>query len=141
MKKEFVKNLNNFSNQFLIIFYLDIPLPNEKGREEMLKINLKGVTVADDVQWAELVKLTEGYSGSDIANVCREAALMQMRKRLLLNDGGDLMELVNNPNLQSELEAPITREDLMLACQNISKSVSKGDLDRYEKWTEEFRSF
>ncbi len=105
----------------------------------MFKINLQSVTVAEDVDWVELVTLTEGYSGSDIANVCRESSLMQMRRRLMMNNGGDIMELLNNPNLQSELEAPITREDLITATKNISRSVSSNDLVRYEKWTQEFK--
>lgn len=132
MKKEFV---NFFIN------YTDIPLPNEIGREEMFKINLQGVTVADDVNYKELVALTDGYSGSDIANVCREASLMQMRKRLLQNIGGDILSLINNnPNFQSELEAPITMDDLFQAVKNISKSVSPKDLENYTKWTSEFKS-
>jgi len=118
----------------------DIPLPNEKGREEMFKINIKGVSVNEDVDWKELVSKTEGYSGADIANVCREASLMQMRRRLLMNKGGDILELLNNPNLQSELEAPITKEDFISAINNISKSVSFKDLERYVTWTSEFKS-
>jgi katanin p60 ATPase-containing subunit A1 len=106
----------------------------------MFKINIKGVSVKDDVEWNELVSNTEGYSGADIANVCREAALMQMRRRLLMNKGGDILELLNNPNLQSELEAPISREDFISAINNISKSVSYKDLERYETWTNEFKS-
>jgi katanin p60 ATPase-containing subunit A1 len=121
-------------------YYVDIPLPNEKGREEMFKINIKGVSIKDDVDWKELVSLTDGYSGADIANVCREAALMQMRRRLLMNKGGDILELLNNPNLQSELEAPISREDFISAINNISKSVSFKDLEKYETWTKEFKS-
>src|SRR4051794_23397516 len=103
----------------------------------MFKINLRDVSIADDVEFSQLVAATDGYSGADIANVCREAALMQMRKRLLMNNGGDIMELINNPNLQSELEAPITMEDFIAASKNISKSVSKNDLIKYEKWTKE----
>jgi katanin p60 ATPase-containing subunit A1 len=135
LKKEFVIIIiyNNY-------FCVDIPLPNEKGREEMFKINIKGVSIKDDVDWKELVKSTDGYSGADIANVCREAALMQMRRRLLMNKGGDILELINNPNLQSELEAPISREDFISAINNISKSVSVKDLERYETWTSEFKS-
>ncbi len=106
----------------------------------MFKINLKDVSITNDIDFKKLVSVTEGYSGADIANVCREAALMQMRKRLLMNKGEDIMDLVNNPNLQSELEAPITMEDFISACSNISKSVSKNDLVKYDKWTEEFKS-
>jgi len=106
----------------------------------MFKINIKGVSVKDDVDWKELVSMTDGYSGADIANVCREAALMQMRRRILMNKGGDILELLNNPNLQSELEAPISREDFISAINNISKSVSYKDLEKYETWTKEFKS-
>ena len=117
-----------------------IPLPNTVGREEMFKINLKGVTLANDVNIAELVKMTEGYSGADIANVCREAALMQMRRKLMKTGGGfDIMELANNPQkLQEELEAPVSQTDILTAIKNISKSVSQSDLKRYEEWTSEF---
>ena len=60
-----------------------IPLPNELGRSELFKINIRGVTASEDVDWDKLVKKTKGYSGADIANVCREAAMMPMRKKLL----------------------------------------------------------
>ncbi len=106
----------------------------------MFGINLKGVAVNDDINWGEIIRSTEGYSGADIANVCREAALMQMRKRLLNNTSGDIFSLVNNPEFKSTLEAPISQEDLILAIKNISKSVSKSDLEKYINWSKEFQS-
>ena len=42
-----------------------------KGREELLKINLKGVSIAPDVDLGEVAHLLDGYSGADITNVCR----------------------------------------------------------------------
>lgn len=60
-----------------------IPLPNELGRRQLFTINIKGVKAAEDVDFDKLVKKTKGYSGADIANVCREAAMMPMRKKLL----------------------------------------------------------
>ena len=117
-----------------------IPLPNDVGRQEMFKINLKGVTLGNDVNIDELVKLTDGYSGADIANVCREAALMQMRRKLMKTGGGfDIMSLANDPQkLQEELDAPVSQTDITTAIKNISKSVSKNDLKKYEEWTNEF---
>ena len=41
------------------------------GRLALLKINLKEVTCAPDCDLEEVAKLTEGYSGADITNVCR----------------------------------------------------------------------
>jgi katanin p60 ATPase-containing subunit A1 len=115
-----------------------IPLPNIKGREELFKINLQNVQTKE-LDYEKLIKLTEGYSGADIANVCREAALMPMRKKLL-GTGVDMLQLISNPEFRQEIEAPIAQEELIEAIKNISKSVSNLDLQAYEKWTNEFKS-
>ena len=59
-----------------------IPLPEETGRMKLFEINTKTISVSDNVDWNRLVSKTKGYSGADIANVCREAALMPMRRML-----------------------------------------------------------
>ena len=64
---------------------------------------------------------------------------MQMRRKLQ-NNSGDILNLINNPNFQKDLNAPITMNDFKQALQNISKSVSKLDLEAYVKWTNEFKS-
>lgn len=98
-----------------------IPLPNEIGRRALLDINLKGVKVADDVDLDLLVEKTPGYSGADLTNVCREAAMMPMRRKIMegnidLDDMDDVC--------QDELELPITMDDFLAALKNIQKSVS-----------------
>lgn len=60
-----------------------IPLPTENGRKYLFKINLKGIALENDVDFDQLVKRTEGYSGADVTNVCREAAMLPMRRKLL----------------------------------------------------------
>ena len=60
-----------------------IPLPSAIGRKELFSINLKGIDVKDDIDWDKLVASTDGYSGADLSNVCREAAMMPMRRKLL----------------------------------------------------------
>jgi katanin p60 ATPase-containing subunit A1 len=57
-------------------------LPTGTGRRELFKINLKTVEVEDSVDWDKLVEITDGYSGADIANVCRDAAMMPLRRKL-----------------------------------------------------------
>ena len=57
-----------------------IPLPSEKGREKLFNICLKDEILAQDIEIKELVKKSEGYSGADIHNVCRDAAMISMRK-------------------------------------------------------------
>lgn len=60
-----------------------IPLPSKGGRLHLFNINLKGIALEDNVNFDKLVSMTEGYSGADISNVCREAAMMPMRRKLL----------------------------------------------------------
>lgn len=66
----------------LIKKYLDIPLPSEKGRKELFKIYLSELKIGESIVWERLVSKTDGYSGADIANVCREAAMLPMRRKL-----------------------------------------------------------
>jgi len=110
-----------------------IPLPSEKGRKKLFEINMKLVKADDSIKWETLLKSTDGYSGADIANVCREAALMPIRKMMLENT--NIEEIVAK---QSQIDIPITMEDFTKALKNISKSVSTEFLTRYEKWMKEF---
>lgn len=64
---------------------------------------------------------------------------MQMRRKLE-NNHGDILNLINNPAFQKDLDAPITMNDFKQALKNISKSVSNLDLEAYVKWTNEFKS-
>lgn len=57
-----------------------VPAPDEKARLEILKIHAKNMPLAKDVDLKMLAKETEGYSGSDIAALCREAAMLVLRK-------------------------------------------------------------
>ncbi len=64
-----------------------IPLPEADGRRQLFKINLSGIKLDTDIDFDKLVQMTEGYSGADISNVCREAAMMPLRKKLLSGGG------------------------------------------------------
>jgi katanin p60 ATPase-containing subunit A1 len=115
-------------------------LPTDKGREELFKINLKGVQLDSNIDYKVLVNKTEGYSGADISNVCREAAFMPMRRNMELNKNANFEDLASNKEFMSVLQSSIGMSDLLQAIKNISKSVSKKDLEEYEQWTNEFKS-
>jgi len=53
-----------------------IDLPDVKGREEILRVHLKKVKTSNDIDPAELGRLTPGFSGADLANLVNEAALL-----------------------------------------------------------------
>ncbi|XP_059211682.1 katanin p60 ATPase-containing subunit A1 isoform X2 [Centropristis striata] len=112
-----------------------IPLPSTTGRVELLRINLKELEVASDVDLDKIAEQLEGYSGADITNVCRDASLMAMRRRI----EGLTPEEIRNIS-RDEMHMPTTMEDFESALKKVSKSVSAADLEKYEKWIEEFGS-
>ncbi|KAJ3165666.1 Katanin p60 ATPase-containing subunit A1 [Geranomyces variabilis] len=112
-----------------------IPLPDSETRRELLKLNLKSIKIADDLDLEELSGKIEGYSGADITNICRDASMMSMRKRIR---GLKPEEIRNLP--KEELEAPATKEDFEAAISKIQSSVSQADLKRYQDWMDEFGS-
>jgi transitional endoplasmic reticulum ATPase len=54
-------------------------VPDAKGREEILKVHTKGMPL-EGVDITELAKITDGYVGADLEAVCREAAILALRK-------------------------------------------------------------
>src|SRR5699024_5379880 len=65
-----------------------VPLPDVRGREQILKVHMKNVPVHDNVQPSILARGTPGFSGADLANLVNEAALFAARasKRLVTQD-------------------------------------------------------
>ncbi|MED5526601.1 ATP-dependent zinc metalloprotease FtsH [Gallaecimonas pentaromativorans] len=62
-----------------------VGLPDVRGREQILKVHMRKVPVADDVEPALIARGTPGFSGADLANLVNEAALFAARtsKRLV----------------------------------------------------------
>jgi katanin p60 ATPase-containing subunit A1 len=96
---------------------------------------LKGIELSSDLKFDVLTKKTKGYSGADISNVCRDATMMPLRKKLL--EGKLSLEEISHIK-QEDIDIPITMQDFMDALKNISKSVSKENLEDYAKWMAEF---
>ena len=100
-----------------------------------LKINLKEVKVDDNVKCDFIAKKLTGYSGADITNVCRDASMMSMRRKIAGLKPSEIRNLDRD-----ELDLPVTKQDFLEAISKCNKSVSKEDLEKYEKWMEEFGS-
>lgn len=112
-----------------------IPLPNRVGREELLRLNLRDVELSTDCNLSEIAGTLDGYSGADITNVCRDASMMSMRRRIAGLSREEIRSLS-----KEELELPVTVDDFKEAIRKVNKSVSAEDLIKYEKWMAEFGS-
>lgn len=120
-----------------------IPLPDEAGRRELFKINMQEVTIADDVNVDELAVNCAGYSGADIANVCRDASMMSVRRLMdqARKDGLTREQMqARLKEQQHALDTAVTMADFSLALRKVNKSVGEHDLARYQDWMNEFGS-
>lgn len=52
---------------------IEIALPNEQGRLDILKIHTRSITTHGTIDYEAIVKLSEGFNGADLRNVCTEA--------------------------------------------------------------------
>ena len=97
-----------------------IPLPPADGRRQLFEINLKGIELGDDINFEKMVELTDGYSGADIANVCRDAAMMPLRKKIASGS----VDILKIKEMQHEINTALTASDFTDAIKNVQKSVS-----------------
>ena len=58
---------------------IKVTLPDEKGREKILKVHLKNKLVDNNVDYDQISRLTSGFSGADLANIANEAAILAVR--------------------------------------------------------------
>jgi len=59
-----------------------VPVPNEASRLHILRIQTKGMPLADDIDLESIARRTQGYTGADLADVVRRAGLLALRKDL-----------------------------------------------------------
>ena len=61
-----------------------VPLPDVRGREQILRVHMRRLPLGDDVKPALIARGTPGFSGADLANLVNEAALFAARSNLRL---------------------------------------------------------
>ena len=102
---------------------------------------MRDVQTTLDVSLETLAERTDGYSGADIANVCRDAAMMSVRRvmetaRAKGLSGAEMhQELVNNKDV---LSGAVSNDDFLNAVKKVRGSVGSADLKKYQDWSLEF---
>ncbi|KAG2497959.1 hypothetical protein HYH03_004220 [Edaphochlamys debaryana] len=115
-----------------------IPLPGHAQRLQLLRINLKEVDVAPDVNLDRVAAQLDGYSGDDITNICRDAAMNGMRRMVAGKTPAEILAMRQAGNHMGK--EPVTSDDFVQAIRKINPSVSKEDIKRHEEWLAVFGS-
>ena len=85
--------------------------PDKKGREEILKVHIKKVPLAKDVNLSVIARGTPGFSGADLANLVNEAALLAARKNKTKVTSKDFDEAKDKVLMGAERKSMAMDED------------------------------
>lgn len=72
--------LDRSKDKFILsIIEVEIPLPNEQSRFEIIKIHARKITIKGEVDFEGIAKLCEDFNGADLRNICTEAGMFAIR--------------------------------------------------------------
>jgi vacuolar protein-sorting-associated protein 4 len=108
-----------------------------------------------DANFREIGEHTEGFSGSDMATLCKDAIMAPLRKcqaakKFITLPGGKLtptyssdpkgieMSMYTMPHPELLFAPPVEQEDFMISLTKTKPTVAKEDLRVFEDWTEQF---
>jgi 26S proteasome regulatory subunit T4 len=85
---------------------IEIPLPNEQGRLQVLQIHARHISKYGEIDYDAIVKLSYGFNGADLRNVCTEAGMFAIRAERDYVIQEDFMKAVRKVAEMKKLEAP-----------------------------------
>jgi cell division protease FtsH len=88
-----------------------VPLPDIRGREQILKVHMRKVPIADDVDASIIARGTPGFSGADLANLVNESALFAARANKRLVDMDDFEKAKDKVIMGAERRSIVMPED------------------------------
>ncbi|NVM30765.1 MAG: AAA family ATPase [Candidatus Helarchaeota archaeon] len=104
-----------------------VKLPDKAARLKVFEIHTEEIPMDPDVNFEELATITEGYTGSDIALLCREAIMIPIR------------ELDKTEGLLADAEPRnVRRSDFLSSMAKMKPVVSPEELRKYEEWYDQF---
>jgi len=91
---------------------IEIPLPNEAGRLDIIKIHASKITKHGDIDFEAVAKLAEGFNGADLRNICTEAGMFAIRAERDYCIEEDFMKAVRKVGDSKKLETKLNYEKL-----------------------------
>ena len=88
-----------------------VPLPDVRGREQIIKVHMRSVPLADNVKADVIARATPGFSGADLANLVNEAALFAARANKRLVDHQDFEKAKDKIMMGAERRSMVMSED------------------------------
>ncbi|KAJ3288155.1 Katanin p60 ATPase-containing subunit A-like 2 [Rhizoclosmatium sp. JEL0117] len=122
-----------------------IDLPDEEARASMFELNLPrdakdgaGNLLVAELDYKELASQSNGYSGSDIQLVCKEAAMRPLRRLFDMIEIHDAEQGEDAP--LTFTRQPVTMSDVLEALKTTRPSTNSTQTSKYKEWQNDFGS-
>ena len=109
-----------------------VSLPDKKGREALIKSFIPQ-NMNKGIDYVKNAELLEGYSGSDIKLLCKEALMTRTRKAI------NIIEKDSKGKIFNINEFPVTKQDFEESMQKVKPAFTY-KTEKYQKWMEDFGS-
>lgn len=96
---------------------------------------MRNVATDEGLDLKALAERLRGYTGADVTNVCRDASMMAMRRRIAGKSSEEIRRV-----RKEEIDLPVTEADFLEAGRKCKRTVGDEDAARYERWMEDFGS-
>lgn len=99
---------------------IEIGIPDEKGRLDILQIHSRGMPLTDDVDLAAIARITHGFVGADLQALSKEAAMRSLRRILPQID-------LHQPKIPAEIlnKIKVTKQDFDEALKDVQPSAMR----------------
>lgn len=111
-----------------------IPLPDFASRQSILRATLRKTPVAEDINFEDIARRTEGFSGADIASVCQRAVKLAIRDVIAqkMQDAANGID-IDGGGMEVENEPPkVRRRYFEMSLADARRSVSDDEIKKYD---------
>merc|ERR550537_1503534 len=117
-----------------------IPLPDEESRISILKANLRKSPIAKDVDLNHIAKMTKGFSGADLTEICQRACKLAIRESIDADIRREKERQKQGSNMDvdddEDLVPEILKRHFEEAMKFARRSVSDNDIKKYEMFSQ-----
>lgn len=124
-----------------------VDLPDLETRREILEVTLSENRLGPDVNLTRIAERLEGYTGSDLKEVCREAVVQISHEQARMLDRGELLDEEDDDQDSAgssengfQMLRPVTMSDFESAMRKLKRSVSETgrELARVWEWNDQY---
>ncbi|CAI8036354.1 Transitional endoplasmic reticulum ATPase TER94 [Geodia barretti] len=120
-----------------------IPLPDEPSRISILKATTRKSPLSEDVDLMYIAKVTKGFSGADLTEICQRACKLAIRESIEADIRRE-RELRDNPDQEIDMEEDqvpeIRKEHFEEAMRFARRSVTDSDIRKYEMFAQKLQT-